>query len=85
MIRKCEHIISTKDGKRAIYVDSINKQEILTYINQDERHKKKFQYITDIILGGHKNTSLYDKEDINENDGKYRNKHYPTYIYGAVK
>ena len=66
MIRKCEHIISTKDGKRAIYVDSINKQEILTYINQDERHKKKFQYITDIILGGHKNTSLYDKEDINE-------------------
>lgn len=59
-------MISTKNGKRAIYVDSVNKKEILGYINQDERHKKKFLYITDIILGGHKNTDLYDKEDINE-------------------
>lgn len=67
MIRKCEYIISTKDGKRAIYVDLLNMQDILAYINQDDRHKKKFKFITDIILGGHKNTELYDKEDINEN------------------
>lgn len=66
MIRKCEHIISSKDGKRAIYIDSLNKKEILEYLNQDERHKKKFKYITEIILGGYKNTGLYDKEDINE-------------------
>lgn len=66
MVRKCEHIISSKDGKRAIYIDSLNKKEILKYLNQDERHKKKFKYITEIILGGHKNTDLYDKEDINE-------------------
>jgi hypothetical protein len=66
VVRKCERIISTKDGKRAIYVDSINKKEILEYLKRDERHKKKFKYITDIILGGHKNTDLYDKEDINE-------------------
>lgn len=66
MVRKCEHIISSKDGKRAIYVDSINKKDILEYLKRDERHKKKFKYITDIILGGHKNTDLYDKEDINE-------------------
>ena len=66
MIRKCEHIISAKDGKRAIYVDSENKEQILDYISRDERHRRKFQYITDIILGGHKNTEVYDKEDINE-------------------
>lgn len=66
MKRKCEHIITAKDGKRAIYIDSINKDEILEYINQDKRHKKKFMYITDIILSGLKNSSLYDKEDINE-------------------
>ena len=66
MVRKCEHIISSRDSKRAIYVDSINKKEIIEYLNQDERHKKKFKYIADIILGGHKITDLYDKEDINE-------------------
>lgn len=65
MARKCEHIISTKDGKRAIYVDSINKKEILEYLNQDDRHRKKFMYIAEIILGGFKNNDLYDKEDIN--------------------
>lgn len=66
MVRKCEHIISTKDGRRAIYIDSINKKEIIDYLYQDERHRKKFKYITEIILGGHRNTYLYDKEDINE-------------------
>lgn len=66
MKRKCEHMISAKDGKRAIYIDVDNKEEILAYINQDKRHKKKFLYITEIILGGHRNTEVYDKEDINE-------------------
>lgn len=66
MKRKCEHIISSKDGKRAIYIDSDNKTEILGYINRDKRHNKKFKYITEIILSGYKNADLYDKEDINE-------------------
>ncbi|MDP4188505.1 MAG: hypothetical protein Q8905_10685 [Bacteroidota bacterium] len=66
MKRKCEHIISSVDGKRAIYIDSLNKNEILEYINRDKRHQGKFRYIVEIILGGYKNTSLYDKEDINE-------------------
>ena len=65
MKRTCEHIISTKDGKRAIYIDSANKKEIVDYIKQDDRHKKKFKFISDIILGGHRNTEVYDKEDIN--------------------
>ena len=66
MARKCEHMISSKDVKRSIYVDSVNKEEILGYIRQDVRHMKKFKFISDIILGGHKNTEVYDKEDINK-------------------
>ena len=66
MHRKCEHMISSKDGKRAIYIDSENKREILEYIRQDDRHKRKFKFIADIILGGHINTEVYDKEDINK-------------------
>ncbi len=47
-------------------MDSVNKREIIDYLYQDERHGKKFKYITEIILGGYRNTALYDKEDINE-------------------
>lgn len=64
--RKCKHIISSKDGKRSIYLDEENSVEILAYLNRDNRHKKKFQFIVDIILGGHKNREIYDKEEINE-------------------
>jgi hypothetical protein len=64
--RKCKKVASSLDGKRAIYVDSINSDEILSYIRSDDRHKKKFKFISDIILGGHKITELYDKEDIND-------------------
>ena len=64
--RSCRHIISSKDGRRSIYIDEANSEAILSYINKDERHKKKFEYIAEIILGGHRNSELYDKEDINE-------------------
>jgi hypothetical protein len=59
-------MISSSDGKRAIYIDMENEEEILAYITQDNRHKKKFRFISDIILGGHRNPEVYDKEDINE-------------------
>lgn len=59
-------MISSKDGKRSIYIDSVNKEEILSYIRQDNRHMKKFKFISDIILGGHKNTEVFDKEYINK-------------------
>lgn len=59
-------MISSKDGKRAIYIDIENKDEILNYIKQDNRHNKKFLFIAEIVLGGHRNTEVYDKEDIND-------------------
>lgn len=67
MKRKCKHIISSKNGRRAIYIDEENYEEIFAYLMQDNRHKKKFQYIVGIILEGYKNTELYDKEDIDGN------------------
>ena len=66
MKRKCKHIISSPDGSKAIYVDEQNEDEILNYLRQDNRHKKKFKVIADHILQGLRNTDLYDKEDINK-------------------
>lgn len=57
---------TSKDGKRSIYVDSENRVEIIKYLNQDERHKKKFHHISQIILEGHKNSELYDKENVSD-------------------
>jgi hypothetical protein len=65
MKRKCTPIIKSKDGKRAIYIDDENKSSVLAYLNQDDRYKKKFQFISEIILGGYKNPEVYDKESIN--------------------
>lgn len=65
MKRKCKHIASSKNRKKSVYIDEDNSEEILNYIRQDTRHLKKFQYILEIILEGHRNPELYDKEDIN--------------------
>jgi hypothetical protein len=59
-------MIGSKDGKRAIYLDEENAEEIKAYFFKDNRHKRKFQFISDIILGSHKNPDVYDKEDIND-------------------
>ena len=66
MKRNAIEIRKSGNGKRAIYVDEENAKEIFQYIQQDERHRKKFRFITDIILGGHRNTEVYDKEEIDD-------------------
>lgn len=65
-MRKAREIARSSDNKRIICVDVENSSQIMAYINQSERHRKKFRYIAEIILEGHKNTEVYDKEDINE-------------------
>ncbi len=65
-MKKAKEIIRSSDGKRIICVDIDNWNEIFEYINQDEKHKKKFKYICGVILDGHRNTDVYDKEDIND-------------------
>lgn len=38
----------------------------MNYIQRDDRHRKKFKFITEIILGGFRNTDVYAREEINE-------------------
>tara|TARA_B100000378_G_scaffold276363_1_gene274151 strand:- start:13696 stop:14112 length:417 start_codon:yes stop_codon:yes gene_type:complete len=66
-VRKAKEIIKSSDGKRIICVDVDNWEEIFEYINQDKKHQKKFNYIIGVILDGHRNTDIYDKENINDN------------------
>lgn len=65
--RNCTCIRTSPDGKRSIYVDTKNAPVLLEYLNQDERHRRKFNHICDIILSNLRNTELYDKENINKN------------------
>ena len=65
-MRKEREILKSKDGKRIICIDTDNWKTIIDYINQDVRHKKKFEYICGVLLDGHRNTDIYDKEDIND-------------------
>jgi hypothetical protein len=52
MKRDSVFLIATQDGKRAIFIDKINASEILLYINQDERHKKKVPFYYRINFEG---------------------------------
>lgn len=47
-------------------IDKQNEKEILSYVSQSDRHRKKFMHILELILGGHRNSELYDKEDIDD-------------------
>jgi hypothetical protein len=64
--RDCELIVLSKDGKRAIFIDTENKEEILAYLSNSDKHKKKFAYISKHLLEGIRNTDIYDKENIND-------------------
>ncbi|HKI44242.1 MAG TPA: hypothetical protein VKA08_02805 [Balneolales bacterium] len=61
--RKAVIIKRSNDGKRCIAIDVECADGIRSYINQDKRHRKKFDFICRIILLGLRNTELYDKEE----------------------
>ncbi len=69
MERSAVIILKSKDGKRSIAVDQESADELLNFFQQDDRYKKKFNHICQLILEGHRNTELYDSEEI---DGKSR-------------
>ena len=37
----------------------------MDYVCRTPRHKKKWRHIVELILNGHRNSELYDKEEIN--------------------
>ena len=65
MKRKAFILQKSENGNKAICIDKENAEQILKFLNKDERHKKKFRYIAELILRGIRNTELYDKENIN--------------------
>lgn len=67
MKRKALHLLTSKNGKIAIYIDADNANQIIAYISQSDKHKKKWSFISQIILENHRNPDVFDKEDINEN------------------
>jgi len=64
--RKAFILQESENGNKAICIDSENAKQLLAFLNKDERHKKKFRYISELILRGIKNTELYDKENVNK-------------------
>lgn len=66
MARKCEVFAQSADGRRAVCIDKENKKDIIAFIMQSHRYRKKWLHIVQLILEGHKNTELYDREEINE-------------------
>ncbi len=64
MKRTATIIQRSPDGKRCLAVDDELAEEILAFIQANPRIKKKFRYITQLILQGHRTPELYDKEDI---------------------
>lgn len=64
MKRTATIIVRSHDGKRCVAVDDALAEEILEFIESNPRIKKKFKYITQLVLQGHRTPELYDKEDI---------------------
>ena len=70
MKRKAFILKYSENRDRAISIDAENAKEVLNYLQQDGRHRKKFRFITEIILSGLRNTNLYDKENIDKSAKK---------------
>lgn len=71
MKRRAKIIRLNDSQSRVICVDVIcvdvdNYKEILEYIGRNEKHKKKFNFIVEIILNNLKNRDVYDKENIDK-------------------
>jgi len=66
VVRKAIKISESKCGTIAIYVDKINAERILTFLNKNNRHRKKFKFIEGIIFGRLRMPEVYDKEEINQ-------------------
>ncbi len=64
MKRKALKVRSSEDGKTIFCIDQANMDTLLGYFERSDKHKKKFQYIVNIILNRLRNTDVYDKEEI---------------------
>lgn len=63
MKRKAELIEFSADGKKAFYVDAVNSQEIMAFLESDPANLKKFKTALQLILNHRAPRDLYDKEN----------------------
>ena len=54
---------TSKDGKKAFYIDEENYADILEFLKSDKANVRKFRYAVDLILNNRPPRDLYDKED----------------------
>lgn len=66
MKRQAKIIRTNEEGTVVVCIDIQNYKPILEYLTKDARHKKKFNFIVNLVLQRIRNTELYDKEDINK-------------------
>ncbi len=66
MKRKAKIIRTNEEGTVAVCIDVQNFKPILEFLTKDTRHKKKFNFIVNLVLYRIRNTEVYDKEDINK-------------------
>jgi len=58
-------IRTSKDGKIIVAVDNENSETILNYAKRDQRHRKKFMHIINLILENKACKELFKQEKIN--------------------
>ena len=66
MKRQAKIIRTNEEGTVVVCIDIQNYKPILEYLTKNARHKKKFNFIVNLVLQRIRNTELYDKEDINK-------------------
>ena len=66
MKRQAKIIRTNEEGTVVVCIDIQNYKHILEYLTMDARHKKKFNFIVNLVLQRIRNTELYDKENINK-------------------
>ncbi len=64
--RKAYIIKSSSVTRRAVCVDALNEDEILSFLREDETRIKKFNHVIELLIQGIRVSELYDKEDIDE-------------------
>lgn len=66
MKRQAKILRSNEEGTIAVCIDVENYKPILEFLTKDARHKKKFNFIVNLVLLRIRNTEVYDKEVINK-------------------
>ena len=62
--RKAKYLTQSSDGKKAFYIDVVNKTAIFNFLESDPARIKKFRYVLALLMEGKPPRDLYDRENI---------------------